>query len=55
MLCCLSETGSKQDVPQPLSQHFQLPEQSASVEHSCSHRALRETLGQRPSLFAEEQ
>lgn len=45
-----SGAGSKQDVPQPLSQHFDSPGQSASVAHSCSHRVLLDTLGQRPSF-----
>jgi len=45
-----SDAGSKQDVPQPLSQHFDSPEQSASVTHSCSHLVLLDTLGQRPGL-----
>jgi len=45
-----SGAGSKQDVPQPLSQHFDSPGQSASVTHSCSHLVLLDTLGQWPGL-----
>lgn len=49
------ETGTTQDVPHPVEQHFRSIEQSASLLHSLSQRfSLPVICGHSPSLFTAD-
>ena len=45
-----SSAGSRQVFPHPTSQHFPLPEQSASLEHFVAQVSVGFTVGHRPGF-----